>query len=215
MKVAIIGTGNVGRSLGSSLTKAGHDVTYAAQDAAKTRAVAGEVGGHAETSLTAAVAGAEVVVLAVPFGAVEDVAGTIADAVGGKVVIDATNPLRPDYSGLATGDGPSGAERVAAWLPDAAVVKAFNTLFAGVQADPGSLGTTVDALFATDDDAAAEVVGTLAQAVGFRPVRVGPLAAARELEALAWLNIRLQMTSGGSWQSSFVLVAPPAAAIAA
>jgi len=215
MKVAIIGTGNVGRSLGSSLTKAGHDVTYAAQDAAKTRAVAGEVGGHAETNPTAAVAGAEVVVLAVPFGAVEGVAGTIADAVGGKVVIDATNPLRSDYSGLATGDGPSGAERVAARIPGAAVVKAFNTLFAGIQADPGTLGTTVDALYATDDDAAAATVATLAQAIGFRPVRVGPLAAARELEALAWLNIRLQMTSGGSWKSSFVLVAPPEAAVAA
>ena len=215
MKVAIIGTGNVGRALGSSLARAGHDVTYAAQDEARTREVAGEVGGHAETSLATAVAGAEIVLLAVPFGAAEDVTARIADAAANKVVIDATNPLRPDYSGLATGDGPSGAERIAARLPRSVVVKAFNTLFAGVQADPGTLGTTLDALLATDDDGAAATVAGLAESIGFRPVRVGSLAAARELEALAWLNIRLQMTSGGSWQSSFVLVAPPDAAIAA
>jgi 8-hydroxy-5-deazaflavin:NADPH oxidoreductase len=215
MKVAIIGTGNVGKALGSSLARAGHDVTYAAQDEAKARAVAGEVGGRAESSLETAVAGAQVVVLAVPFSAMEDVTSRIAGAVADKVVIDATNPLRPDYSGLATGDGPSGAERIAALLPGASVAKAFNTLFAGIQADPGTLETTIDALFATDDDAAAATVADLAESIGFRPVRVGPLAAARELEAMAWLNIRLQMLNRGSWQTSFVLVAPPDAAIAA
>jgi len=123
--------------------------------------------------------------------------------------------LTPDYSGLTTAGGPSGAERLAGLLPGAHVVKAFNTLFATVQADPGTLGSTVDALIAADDDAAAETVGALASSIGFRPVVVGPLAAARELEGLAFLNIRLQLLAGGAWQTSVVLVAPPQAALAA
>jgi 8-hydroxy-5-deazaflavin:NADPH oxidoreductase len=215
MNVAIIGTGNVGKALGASLARAGHDITYVAQDDAKTRRVAGEVGGHAAASAATAVAEAEVTVLAVPFAAAEGVARTIASSVRGKVVIDATNPVRPDYTGLATAGGPSGAERIAALLDGAGVVKAFNTLFAGVQADPAALGTRLDALYATDDDAAAATVASLAEAIGLRPVRVGPLAAARELEAMAWLNIRLQMLGGGGWQTAFVLVAPPASALAA
>jgi NADPH-dependent F420 reductase len=215
MKVTIIGTGNVGKALGSSLARAGHDITYVAQDEAKTRRVADEIGGRATSDASLAAADADVTVIAVPYAAAEDVARSIAGSVRGRVVIDATNPLRPDYSGLATAGGPSGAERIAALLEGARVVKAFNTLFAGNQADPAALGIRIDALFATDDDAAAADVAELAESIGLRPVRVGPLAAARELEAMAWLNIRLQMLNGGSWQTAYVLVAPPDAALAA
>ena len=121
----------------------------------------------------------------------------------------------PDYSGLANIGEPSAAEHAAVALEGASVVKAFNTQFAQVQANPTLLGTTLDALYAADDDAAAATVAELASSIGFRPVRVGPLTAARELEALAWLNIRLQMITSGSWQSSFVVVAPPVQALAA
>jgi hypothetical protein len=213
MKVAIIGTGNVGSALGGTLARAGHEVTFAAQDAAKTREVAARAGAVASASVAEAVADADVVVLAVPYSAADGVAREIAPAVGGKVVIDATNPIRPDYSGLATGPEASGAELLAGPLGDAKVVKAFNTLFAGVQANPAGLDTRIDALFATDDEAARDTVALLATSAGFRPVHVGPLAAARELEAMAWLNIRLNMLTGGSWQSSYVLVGAPEAAV--
>jgi predicted dinucleotide-binding enzyme len=215
MKVAIIGTGNVGSALGTSLVKAGHSVAVAANDPDRAGAAAGRIGASLARSPLEAAAEAEVVVLAVPWSAAEDVARGIAEATRGKVVIDASNPLRPDYSGLATADGPSGGERIAAIMPGAHVVKAFNTVFAGVQSSPASLGTTLDALFATDDDGAAAIFGALATSIGFRPVRVGPLAAASELEAMAWLNIRLQMLNDGAWQTSFVLVNPPETAVAA
>jgi hypothetical protein len=215
MKVAIIGTGNVGTALGTSLVKAGHSVVVATDDPETAGAAAGRMGASvAQTPLEAA-ATAEVVVIAVPWSAAEDVARAIAEATGNKVVIDATNPLRADYSGLATTEGPAGAVRLASILEGAWVVKAFNTLFAGVQGSPDAFGTTLDALFATDDDAAATTFGTLATSIGFRPVRVGPLAAAAELEAMAWLNIRLQILNDGNWQTSFVLVNPPETAVAA
>jgi NADPH-dependent F420 reductase len=212
MKIAIVGTGNVGRALGSSLTKAGHDVTLTARDAEKTRAVASEIGAAAAETPAQAARTADVVILAVPFTALDDVATEIERDVRGKVVIDPSNPLKADYSGPAIPDG-SAAERLAAALPDAHVSKAFNTLFGSVQADPDLHGTTVDGLFAADDGPARNVVGDLSRSIGLRPVHVGQLSAARELEALAWLNIRLQMLAGGDWRSAFVLVGAPKGAV--
>jgi len=215
MKIAIIGTGNVGRALGTSFAGAGHQVVLSGHKAAKTAEAASAIGAVAAGSAAEAVVAADIVVIAVPYTAVPSVAAEIAPFVAGKVVIDATNTLKPDYSGLATGDGPSGAELLAAALPDARVVKAFNTLFAANQGNPRALGTTLDALYATDDVEAHATFAALASSIGFRPVSVGPLAAARELEAMAWLNIRLQLLSNGSWQTAYVMVAPPAVATAA
>jgi NADPH-dependent F420 reductase len=213
MKVAIIGTGNVGAALGSTLVKAGHEVIFAARDAAKTQALAQRVGARAAATPAEAAIGADVVVLAVPFAAEADVAREIAPVSTGKVVIDTANPLKPDYSGLATGPDASGAELLARALPGARVAKAFNTLFAGLQADPQALGTGLDVLIATDDETARDAVAILASSAGFRPIQVGPLAASRELEALAWLNIRLQLLNDGSWDTAVGLVAPPAASV--
>lgn len=91
------------------------------------------------------------------------------------------------------------------------MVKAFNTLFAGVQADPSTHGVTLDALYATDDDRARVEVGDLLRSMGFRPVHVGPLARARELEAIAFLNIQLQMQAHGDWRTAVALVGAPEA----
>jgi NADPH-dependent F420 reductase len=215
MKIAIIGTGNVGKALGSSFTRAGHDVTYAAQDAGKTRKVAAELGAHAAASASDAAAGADVVVLAVPYGAAAGVAREISGETAGKVVVDVTNPLKADYSGLSTEGGPSGAERIADVAGEANVVKAFNTLFASVQANPRLNGQAADALIAGDDEAAKATVAELVSSIGLRPIDAGSLAAAHELEALAWLNIALQIRTGGNWSSSFVLLGAPEKAIAA
>jgi predicted dinucleotide-binding enzyme len=210
MKIAIIGTGNVGRALGASLSRAGNTVIFAASSPDSSRKAAEAVGGTFAGSVREAAERAEMVVIAVPYAsAARQVATEIAPVVNGKMVIDATNPLKADYSGLATEGGPSGAENFAAWLPGARVVKAFNTLFASVQADPKSHGVLIDALFATDDSGARAKVGELLRSLDFRPVYVGPLARARELEAMAFMNIQLQMSAEGDWRTSFSLVGAP------
>jgi 8-hydroxy-5-deazaflavin:NADPH oxidoreductase len=212
VNIAIIGTGNVGQALGTSFVRAGHDVTFAARDADHAKQVAASVGASAAATPAEAAERAQVIVLAVPYVAAEAVANELAGRASGKIVIDPTNPLKPDYSGLVTENGPSGAENIAGLLHDARVVKAFNTIFAGVQADPRAHGMTLDALFATDDDDARAKVTEIIRSVGFRPIDAGPLARAREMEALAWMNIQLQMRWSGDWRTSFVLVgAPPAA----
>src|SRR4051812_33161313 len=139
----------------------------------------------------------------------------IAPAARGKVVIDTTNPLNADYTGLETKTGESAAQEIAHELNGAHVAKAFNTVFATVQGDPQAKDVTPDALFATDDDEARATVAQLAESIGFRPVWVGPLAAARELEALAFLNIRLQLLNGGDWNTAIKLVDAPDKAVAA
>jgi predicted dinucleotide-binding enzyme len=208
VNISIIGSGNVAKALGTSAVRAGHDVVIASRNNDNAAAAATEIGATAVGSLQDAIANAEVVVLAVPATAATDVAREIAPFVTGKVVIDVTNPLKGDMSGLFT-EGTSIAEQLAEILTDAKVVKGFNTLFGSVQANPETHGTTVDALFATDDESARDTFATLAVSLGFRPVHVGPLAAARELEAMALLNIRLQIVANGYWQSSFVLVGAP------
>lgn len=202
MKIAIIGAGNVGKALAGSMTRAGHEVTFAASAPEHAQEAAGMIGAsHAQTSPDA-VRGADIVVLAVPYQrAVADVAGAIRDEVAGKVVIDVTNPLKPDYSGLAT-DGRSAAEELQQALPAASVVKAFNTLFASVQANPSP---GVEALIAGDDGEAKLQVGELAESMGFTPLDVGPLANARHLEGMAFLNISLNAGNGWSWTSSWKL----------
>ena len=214
MKIAIIGTGNVGTALGTAFARAGHDVTLAARDVDKTRTIAAEIGASAADSPAQAARDAEVVILAVPFGAIGDVAGSIAASSAGKVVVDVTNPLTPDYSGLATEGGPSAAEQLADRLGDARVVKAFNTLFASLQTNPTAHGVALDAFYATDDEAAAATLADLIRSIGFRPINTGALRMARQLEALAWLNMSFQLRTGGDWQSSFVLVGAPAGLVA-
>jgi predicted dinucleotide-binding enzyme len=187
-------------------------VTFAARDAVKTRAVASELGAQAADDVRSAAQDADLIVLAVAYAAEDAVANDLRAVAGGKVVVDVSNPLTPDHSAVATAGGPSAAEQLAQKLPDARIVKAFNTLFATNQADPTAHGQAIDALFATDDPGARATLVGLAQSIGLRPVHVGPLARARELEAIGFLNISLQMIHGGDWRTAVVLLAPPAGA---
>ena len=202
MKVAIIGAGNVGKALATSITRAGHDVTISARTPESARRAADEVGAASASSNVEAVEQADLVVLAVPFvGGADAVAGEIRDAVAGKTLIDVTNPVRLDYSGLAT-EGSSGAEEIQRQLPSARVVKAFNTIFASNQAAPTA---AIDAFIAADDDGARNEVIDLARSVGFSPLDVGPLSSARYLEGMAYINIGLNAQNGWSWTSSWKL----------
>jgi 8-hydroxy-5-deazaflavin:NADPH oxidoreductase len=201
MKVAIIGAGNVGKALATAITRAGHDVTIAAKHPEHARSAAEEIGvTPAETNSTAA-AGAEIIILAVPHDAAEnEVAPEIKADVVGKPVIDVTNPLKPDLSGLATDR--SAAEEIQERLPEAKVVKAFNTIFASRQADPSP---DIDAFVAADDEKAKQQVISLAESMGFSPLDVGPLSTARFLEGMALINIGLNAHNGWSWTSAWHL----------
>jgi NADPH-dependent F420 reductase len=208
MKVAIIGAGNVGKALATAAINAGHDVTITATTAEKAKSVADAVGAQAGQSNADAVREADLVILAVPFGSVGSVVDDIRNVASGKVILDATNPLKPDFSGLAVTDE-SGAEQLQRQLPDAHVVKAFNTVFAANQAAAQSTDEgPLDGFYAADDEQAGQRVADLLTEIGYRPIKAGDLAAALALEHMAFLNISLNARNGWSWRSGWKLVGP-------
>ena len=209
MQIAIIGAGNVGRALATSLTRAGHDVTITAANPEHAAEVATATGARAADSNEAAARDAGIVVLAVPAQNVGTIAGDMGSSLDGKVVIDVTNRPTPSPDGSPT----SIAEELQASLPSAKVVKAFNTAFASRQADPKVGGIAPDGYVAADDETAKRTVLDVVESIGFRPVDAGSLANARTLEGMAWLNIQRNM-AGGTWQDAWVILGPETAAAA-
>ena len=207
MKIAIIGAGNVGRALSGSFVRTGNDVTLSSGHPDNARKVAAETGARAASDNREAVRDADVVVLAVPYSALSGILDEIGDGLNGKIVVDSTNPLRPDYQGLALEDT-SAAEQVQARVKGARVVKAFNSALAARQADPTIEGVQVDGFVAGDDEVAKATVLDLVRSIGFNPVDAGPLEVARALEAMALLNIVLQLRNNGTWQTGWKLVGP-------
>jgi predicted dinucleotide-binding enzyme len=202
MKVAIIGAGNVGKALGASAAKAGHDVVITAQHPDHARSAAEDIGARSAATNAEAVDGADLVVLAVWYPtAIGAVAPEIAELVAGRTVVDVTNPIRPDLSGLAV-EGRSAAEELQERLPGAHVVKAFNTIFGSNQANPRP---EVQVLVAADDpDAKQRVIG-FADSLGMTGQDAGGLVAARSLENMALLNMQINATQGWDWTSRWVL----------
>ena len=216
MDIAIIGAGNVGKSLATAFSRAGHNVTIASRDPEDAGSVAAATGSRVARSNADVAAAAEVIVLAIPFASAAEVAAEIAPSVAGKPVVDATNRMSFGAAGPDIDTTTSNAEELASLLPDAHVVKAFNTLFAANQADPIADGIQLDGYVAADDDAARATVLGLVRSIGLDPVDVGPLVRARQLEGMAFLNIYLQIARSGAWQSGWKLVgAPKPAAVAA
>lgn len=207
MRFAIIGAGNVGTAIATALKGVGHDVIVSSDSEDDLEQLTAAVTVDTTTSNTEAVSDAEIIVFAVPFHAASDVAEEVADEVANKVVIDATNPLAADLSGLTSGDV-SAAEVVQRAAPQARVVKAFNTVFASNQATAEVDGVQLDGFLAGDDTEAKSVVSDLLRSIGFRPVDVGPLSFARYLEGMALINIALNANNGWSWTSGWKLVGP-------
>jgi 8-hydroxy-5-deazaflavin:NADPH oxidoreductase len=215
MDTAIIGAGNVGQALASSFVRAGHTVTITSRDRKDAGSVATDTGATVAGSNAAAASAAQVIVLAVPFDSFAAVAAEIREAAIGKVVVDVSNRMSFGADGPDIDTSSSNAEDLAELLPGAHVVKAFNTLFASNQSDPIADGVQLDGYVAADDDGAKQTVLDLVASIGLDPVDVGPLARARQLEGLAFLNITLNIAHGGAWQSGWKLVGAPATVPAA
>ena len=197
MKITVIGAGNMGSAFVKQLTRAGHQVSVTARDAAKAAQVAAAHPGARAVPTAGAAEGADAVVLATAYGA----AASALEAVGGlvgKVVIDITNPLTADYMGLTIGHDTSAAEEIAKAVPGAEVVKAFNTVFAQVLAEGADFGNgrKASVFVASDSERARQTAGAIAESIGFAVVDAGGLKNARYLEPLAGLNIYLGYGAG-------------------
>jgi 8-hydroxy-5-deazaflavin:NADPH oxidoreductase len=182
MKIAVIGTGHIGGTLGVKWRAAGHEVTYGSR-----RGGDGQEGpgGAPLRPIGAAIDGAEVVVLAVPGGAVAEVLAEHGQALNGTVVVDATNRMGADRT--------DNQQAITAAAPDVKYVRAFNIYGWENFADPHP-GTT---LFFAADPAARSVTEELVRAIGLEPAWVGGTEATVTVNGLAALWFSLVQQHGG------------------
>ena len=212
MKIGFIGSGQVGRSLGSGFAALGHHVKLGSRDAGKDklRDWAAEAGPRASTgSFAEAAAFAEIAVLCTLWVGTEN-ALTLAgrDRLSGKIVIDTTNPL--DFSAgvpprLALGHTDSAGEQVQRWLPDARVVKCFNIVGHAHMVNPSFPGGPPDMFLCGNNAAAKQAVSELARTLGWPTIDIGGIEGARLLEPLAmlWISHGFQT---GAWNHAFRLL---------
>jgi len=196
MTIGIIGSGNVGGTLGTRWARAGHDIIYGTRNpqADDIQQLLSQAGGKARAATLKETARAgDALLLAMPWKVIQSVLEGLGDLTG-KVLIDATNPLLADLSGLDIGTTSSAGEKVAGWARGAKVVKAFNTIGANIMANT-SFGSEKPALcYCGDDTEAKQIVKQLAEEIDFEPLDVGPLTQARLLEpfALLWISMALK-----------------------
>ncbi|MEN1974937.1 NADPH-dependent F420 reductase [Cellulomonas olei] len=200
--VTIIGAGNIGSAVARTALKAGAPVQVLARDAAKAAAV--------DPAVTPGTVGdpvtGDVVVLALPYPALAEVADRYPDGFAGKVVVETTNPVDfATFDSLVVPAGSSATAELAARLPQARVLKAFNTNFAATLAGGtvGQVPTTV--LIAGDGADAKAALAGVVEGGGLRAVDAGPLRRAHELEALGFLQLTLAAREQTSWTTGFAL----------
>ena len=203
--ISIVGAGNVARGIATRALAAGYDVEILVRNEEQGRTLAGELGGNVSVADLGPVAAGDIVALAVPWSAVPEIV-TAFGGFAGKIIIDATNPLNAEFTGLATEADTSGAEEIAKLAPQATIVKAFNTIFASNVIAGDKNGEALDLLIAADDADAKAAVLAFGEKAGFRVIDTGALSQARTMEALAWLHMQLQFTRGTNFASAIQLV---------
>lgn len=203
MRIAIIGTGNVGSALAQGWSRAGHRLVLGVRDTtdAKVAALAKATGAEVKPSAEAAASG-EIVVLALPWQATEGAVKALG-GLNGKIVIDCMNPLTMQNGALTLDRGftTSGAETLAGWIPQARIVKTLNQVGADLMADASSLPHRPVMFMAGSDAAAKTAVAGLLGDLGFEPLDAGDLTKARLLEpfGMVWINQALVQGKGRDW----------------
>ncbi len=202
LSIAVLGAGNVGGALAHVWSVAGHSVTFGLPDpqSEKSRAAVSKLGGQVRAASNKdAASSAQVVALCVPWLAAEAAIRQCGN-LSGKILVDCTNPLKPDLQGLAIGATTSAAEQVASWVPGTKVIKAFNTIGAANFGKAQFGSQRADGFYCGDDAAAKTSILELIDAAGLAPVDVGPLRNARCLEAMAmlWIDMAVNQKQGSN-----------------
>ena len=214
MNVTIIGSGNMGRGIGTRAVAGGHSVTFVDANPEVAEKTAADVKAAAKNGATVSTASlgdvklGDVVVLAVWYGTNIEIAKQLGTKLAGKVVVDIANPLNSTYDGLATAPDSSSAEDLAKAIASGAkVVKAFNTTYAGTLMAGQVAGQPLDVFIAGDDADAKSKVAQIVTDGGMRPVDAGNLSRARQIEGMQLLHIVTQGTLGTNWGSTIKILA--------
>ncbi|MBM2614905.1 NAD(P)-binding domain-containing protein [Actinoplanes sp. LDG1-06] len=203
--ISIIGVGTMARAIGARAVEGGNTVEVIGRDEAKTRDLAASLGGGTTAGTFGATPAGDIVILAVLNAGAVPVVARYGNALAGKVIVDITNPVKADATGLVTPDGMSTAQEIAEAAPASAhVVKAFNTVFGHILA----AGHPLDVLFAGDDARAKASVSAFIESLGLRPRDAGGLGMAHWLEGTALLMINLARHGVGNADFALTVSAP-------
>ncbi len=212
MNLTIIGPGKMGRAIGTRAAAAGHSVTFIGrtpehtQEAVKDVKSSAKKGADVSTATLENVNLDDIVVLALPYNTSKEVTKQLGNKLAGKIVVDIANPLNASFNDLATAPGFSSAEELAQISPEAKVVKAFNTVFAGTLRTGQVAGQPLDVWIAGDDADAKKKVAQLVTDAGMRPIDSGPLSRARQIEGMQFLHMVTQGTLGTNWGSAIKIL---------
>jgi 8-hydroxy-5-deazaflavin:NADPH oxidoreductase len=193
MNIGIIGAGNMGSGLGQLWAKQGHKLMFSySRDTSKLEKIAQLIGGNASVGTpTEAVQFAEIVVLSVPYGAVED-ALKAAGSLEGKILFSIVNALLPDMSGMAVGTTTSAAEEIAKLAPGARMVEALPVFAEVLNSSSRRFDDQQATVFYTgDDESAKQVVADLLREIDVEPIDAGALKNSRYVEPAMMLLIQL------------------------
>ncbi len=211
MQITIIGAGNMGRGIATRALAGGHAVRIIDTHADKAAQLAadlivGQASGDVEPADGTAIATSDFVVLALNYPASLQVATEHSVELAGKIVIDIANPADFATWDPTTESGTSAVQELAAQLPDARVVKAFNTTFAATLVTGQVNGRPLDVFIAGDDTDAKDTTAQFVQSAGLHPIDVGPLRRARALEAFMILHMSLQQNMPNPWHSAIAIL---------
>ena len=212
--IAVIGaTGSMGSAISKSLSKGNYRLLLKANKQEELDVLVKEIESASGTAdIEAAVcpieAGweADIIILAVPFGAEKEVAARIREVANQKIVVSIANPLNETFDGLLTAPDTSAAEELQKLLPNSKVIKAFNTTFAADFSTPVIDGKQADAFIAGNDKDALQVVSELVATAGFRPLIAGDLSVSRTLESMQLLLIRLGIKYNYNWLAGWKIL---------
>ena len=212
--IAIIGaTGNMGSAISKSLSSGNNRLLLFAHDHDKVNEVVNDVQ-NGNTSAEVEALGcptdasweADIIILAVPYAAEQEIAAKIKEVANQKIVISIANPLNESFNGLLTDPRTSAAEELQKLLPNSKVIKAFNTTFAADFSTPVIDGKQVDAFIAGNDEEALQTVSGLVSTAGFNPIIAGDLSVSRTLENMQLLLIQLGMKYNYNWLAGWKIL---------
>lgn len=208
MKITIIGAGNMGRGIGMRAVAGGHEVEIIDRSPEDARALADELGSGATAVEPGGETGGEVVVLAVYFASIPEAVEQYRDGLHGKAVVEISLPLDwESMDRLVVPPDSSAAEETQKLLPGGtSVVKAFTTNFARTLESGEKNGIPLDVFIAADDDRAKQKVALLVEGGGMRPIDVGPLRRAREIEHAAFLQVSAQQPLGTGFDTALKIL---------
>ncbi len=212
--IAVIGaTGNMGSAISKSIAKGPYRLLLKANKPEELDALVKDIKSRnpdadveAVLCPTEASWEADIIILAVPFEAEQDIAAKIKDVANQKIVISIANPLNETYDGLVTAAGTSAAEALQKLLPNSKVIKAFNTSFAADFSTPVIDGKQADDFIAGNDEEALQTVSELVATAGFNPVIAGDLKVSRTLENMQLLLIQLGLKYNYNWLAGWKIL---------